>query len=106
MTTTSDMGDRATVFISYTKADNGWKDRLVKHLGVLERRGLLDLWDDSRVSAGDDRSGEAEHAIKRAKVAILGVSAAYLSSDSILDEEVPRLLKRPRQGRQCRRIRR
>ena len=38
-----------TVFISYSHKDEKWKNRLVTHLGVLEKEGLLDLWDDRKI---------------------------------------------------------
>ena len=41
-----------SVFISYSHKDETWKDRLVTHLGVLQREELLDTWDDRRVGAG------------------------------------------------------
>ena len=41
-----------SVFISYSRKDEEWKDRLVTHLGVLEQEGLLDLWDDRRIELG------------------------------------------------------
>jgi hypothetical protein len=32
---------KPTIFISYSHKDEGWKDRLVTHLGVLQSQGLL-----------------------------------------------------------------
>ena len=43
-----------SVFISYSHKDEEWKDRLVTHLGVLEQAGILDVWEDRRIEAGDD----------------------------------------------------
>jgi len=83
-----------TVFISYSHKDEPWKDRLVTHLDVLQRQGLLDLWDDRRISAGAEWYPEIRQAIDRARVAVLLVSADFLTSDFILGEEVPRLLQR------------
>ena len=40
-----------SVFISYSHKDEAWKDRLVTHLGVLQRAGLLDTWDDHQIGA-------------------------------------------------------
>jgi len=85
---------KPTVFISYSHEDEEWKDRLVTHLGVLERQGILDLWDDRRIGAGEDWYEEIQEAINRASVAILMVSANFLTSKFILSEEVPRLLER------------
>ena len=83
-----------TVFISYSHKDEAWKDRLVTQLGVLQRQGLLDLWDDRRIAAGEDWHGEIRAAMGQATVAVLLISADFLTSQFILGEEVPALLQR------------
>jgi hypothetical protein len=83
-----------SVFISYSHKDEDWKDRLVTHLGVLEHEGILDVWEDRQIEAGDDWKPEIEEAINKAAVAILMISANFLTSKFILGEEVPKLLKR------------
>lgn len=85
---------KPTVFISYSHKDEAWKDRLVTHLGVLQSQGLLDLWDDRRIGAGQDWHQEIEQAMAAASVAVLLVSAHFLTSQFILGEEAPRLLQR------------
>ena len=82
-----------TVFISYSHKDEAWKDRLVTHLSVLQQEGILDLWDDRSIGAGEDWHHKIKEAITRASVAVLLVSADFLTSNFILSEEVPRLLK-------------
>ena len=88
-----DGADKPTVFISYSHKDEDWKDRLVTHLGVLEKQGLLDLWHDRRIGAGDDWYEEIQQAMDAARIAILLVSANFLNSDFVLKEEVPRFLQ-------------
>jgi tetratricopeptide (TPR) repeat protein len=83
-----------TVFISYSHKDEEWKDRLVSHLGVLQQEGLLNLWEDRRIAAGDDWYEEIEGALNNASVAVLMISANFLNSNFILNDEVPRLLER------------
>ena len=83
-----------TVFISYSHNDEAWKDRLVSHLGVLQHEGLLDLWDDRRIGAGEDWDKEIVEAMAKANVAILLVSADFLTSKFIRGTEVPTFLKR------------
>ncbi len=83
-----------SVFISYSHKDEEWKDRLVTQLGVLKQEGILDLWDDRRIEVGDDWKPEIENAINRAAIAILMISANFLTSKFILDEEVPKFLAR------------
>ena len=81
------------VFVSYSHLDEAWKDRLVKQLSVLAEVGL-DPWDDRRIAAGDDWLPEIEQAIAECDVALLLISANFLTSPFILGKEIPRLLQR------------
>ena len=82
------------IFVSYSHKDEREKDKLLSHLGVLQHQGLIDLWSDDRIGAGTHWKQEISEAIAQAKVAILLISANFLTSDFILGEEVPKLLKR------------
>ncbi len=82
------------VFISYSHKDEKEKETLLSHLGVLGKAKLIDVWSDDRIGAGGDWKQEIDEAMAQAEVAILLVSANSLTSDFILDEEVPTLLKR------------
>jgi hypothetical protein len=90
--------DLSMVFISYSHADEAWKDRLVKHLGVLEAEGVLETWDDRRIGLGEDWFPAIEAAMDKARVAVLLVSADFLTSKFIRGTEVPRFLERRRAG--------
>lgn len=82
------------VFISYSHNDEDLKDRLKTHLAVLEHQNLLSVWDDRQIASGDDWYPEIEQAIESAQIAILLISADFLSSKFILGEEIPPLLER------------
>ncbi|OJH40373.1 TIR domain-containing protein [Cystobacter ferrugineus] len=84
--------DRPTVFISYSHEDEAWKERVSTHLTVLHES--LEAWDDSHIEPGADWRTELEQAISGAGAAVLLISAHFLSSRFILEEEVPRLLQR------------
>jgi hypothetical protein len=83
-----------SVFISYSHKDEKWKNRLVNHLGVLGAQGLVEIWDDRRMTAGQAWFQEIQRAMQEACVAILMVSANSLTSEFILREEVRSLLGR------------
>jgi tetratricopeptide (TPR) repeat protein len=83
-----------SVFISYSHADEVWKDRLAKHLGVLEAQGLLGTWDDRKIRAGDEWLDEIRSGMDGARVAVLLISANSLTSKFILNTEVPHLLEK------------
>ena len=85
---------KPTVFISYSHKDEDWKDQLVTHLGVLQQEGVLDLWDDRRIGAGEDWYQKIEEAIAKSRVAVLLVSADFLTSKFIRSKEIPDLLER------------
>ncbi len=75
--------DKPTIFISYSHKDEEWKDRLVTHLGVLERRGTLRVWEDRKIAAGGAWFEEIEDALGKADAAILMISADFLNSEFI-----------------------
>ncbi len=68
-----------------------WKERVVKHLKVLAGLGV---WDDRRIAAGADWEAEIARAIADCNLALLLVSADFLTSRVILGQEVPPLLQR------------
>jgi len=83
-----------SVFISYHHEDRAWKGRLQKQLDVLGMEGILDVWEDGQIAAGADWHAEIKQAIERANVAVLLISADFLTSQFIRDEEVGPLLAR------------
>lgn len=85
------------VFISYSAEDEDLKDQLLSHLEVLGKAGLVEVWSADRIGAGLEWRAEIDQTISQAKVALLLVTANFLNSDFILDEEVPLLLQRREQ---------
>jgi hypothetical protein len=85
---------RPTVFISYSHKDEKEKNELLSHLGVLEHAGLIDVWNDDQIGAGTDWEQEIDRTITGARVALLLISANFLTSEFILGQELPRLLRR------------
>ncbi|HYJ86019.1 MAG TPA: toll/interleukin-1 receptor domain-containing protein [Pyrinomonadaceae bacterium] len=83
-----------TVFISYSHRDKDLLGPLIAQLKTLEQAGLLEVWSDTRIDAGDKWYPEIEGAMKRAAVAVCLISEYFLASDFCAKQEVPFLLKR------------
>jgi hypothetical protein len=91
---TSALGPDGTVFVSYSHKDRAFFERLMVHLRPLAK--LIDVWADTRISAGDDWQREVQRGLGRATIAILLVSADFLASDFIINNELPTILEAAR----------
>jgi formylglycine-generating enzyme required for sulfatase activity len=85
---------KPVVFVSYSHKDKREKDQLVGHLKVLEDAGLIKLWIDDQIIGGADWRAEIEQAMTQASIAVLLITANFLTSEFIRNKEIARLLKR------------
>jgi MoaA/NifB/PqqE/SkfB family radical SAM enzyme len=84
---------RTHIFVSYSHKDKEWLERLNVHLRPLTREGRLDVWNDTQIIPGTEWRLAIQDAIANAKIAILLVSADFLASDFISENELPPLLQ-------------
>ena len=89
----------ANFFVSYSHKDEAWKDKLIRHLKLLQRHlgtpdDPIEVWVDTNIRGGEDWRRKIFQAMDEAVVAILLVSVDALVSDFIRDEELPYLLTR------------
>jgi hypothetical protein len=84
--------DRTKVFISYSHRDSAILDRIRVHLKPLIRDNNIEVWDDKKLIPGTKWREEIRKAVESARIAILLVSADFLASDFIMNDELPPLL--------------
>ena len=84
---------RVSVFVSYSHTDRRWLERPKVHLMPLARRYDRDLWEDTRLRPGARWKDEIRSAVEKADAAVLIISANFLASEFIHNNELPPLLK-------------
>jgi len=82
---------RNHVFVSYSHADKEYLDDIKRHFKPFLSR--IVFWDDEQILPGQKWEDEIRNALNVASVAILLVSADFLGSDFIINNEMPSLLK-------------
>ncbi len=84
--------DKKSVFVSYSHRDERWLNKLRPHLDSLTWDIEIDYWNDKRIQPGGDWHQEIRHQLGNAAAAVLLVSADFLASEFIRNEELPSLL--------------
>lgn len=86
------------VFISYSHKDEDLRDQLEVQLAMLKRQGLVEVWHDRRLVAGDRLDWTISKELDDADVILLLVSPDFLASDYCYKIEKGRALERHRTG--------
>ncbi|WP_210489351.1 toll/interleukin-1 receptor domain-containing protein [Rufibacter aurantiacus] len=84
------------IFISYSRKDLEWKERLENILRPLTRidNRNFSIWTDSMIGSGENWFEVIQNALDDAHVAILLVTSDFLNSEFVNEREIPKLLKR------------
>jgi hypothetical protein len=85
---------REKLFISYSHRDVRWFERVREQLAVLEHEGLIDAFEDTRIGVGEDWYAHLHQEMLQAQIALLLISASFLTSVFIRKEEIPQLFER------------
>lgn len=86
-----------SVFVSYAHADEELRRQLDVHPASLKRQGIIDVWHDRRITAGEDFAHAIDEALIRANIVLLLVSPDF-ASDYCYDVEMHTALEREARG--------
>lgn len=74
--------------------DEECKDKLVKHLSILKRQGVIGDWHDRKIGAGNEWAGAIDEHLECTEIILLLVSDDFLASDYCWDIELKRGMAR------------
>src|SRR3984893_15500601 len=85
----SHLSEKINIFFSVASApqDRDLFDELQKHLSLQRRLGLIEIWYDSAISAGQNFKNSIKAYINKADLIVLLVSADFLASEQCFGVE-------------------
>ncbi len=86
------------IFISYSKADLYYRDRLIKYIQQLERNELISYWTDKDLIAGEPWDERIKTELEQADIILFLCSQDMLSTDYIQRVELKRAFERAKKG--------
>jgi tetratricopeptide (TPR) repeat protein len=89
------------VFCSYSHRDEDLRKELDKHIKILERRGVIAVWHDRKIGAGEEWKEEIDEQLESADVILLLISADFIASDFCYGIEMTRAIERHDAGEAC-----
>ena len=81
------------VFLSYSHADEQYKNELDKHLAVQRKRGKIEIWNDRKIIAGKHIHDEIDNQLENADIIILLLSSDFFASDYCYSKEMKKALE-------------
>src|SRR6266436_1082626 len=82
------------VFYSNAHEDENLRNKLAKHLKLLQRQNLIIEWYDRETSAGEEWKHKIDSHLNTAQIILLLVSPDFITSDYCYDTEMMRAMER------------
>jgi TIR domain len=85
---------KINVFLSYAHADEDFKNALDSHLALLRRSEKISTWSDRAILGGAAWDDEIKTQLAQADMILLLISASFINSNYIWNEELTRAMAR------------
>lgn len=89
------------VFISYSHDDIELRKELEKHLRILQRRNIINVWTDSDISPGAEWEAKIEEKLNSAQIILLLISSSFMDSSFCWSNEMTKAMKRHEANTAC-----
>lgn len=89
------------MFVSYSHLDLSYKNSFLDHIAPLVRRGLIEVWSDSAMLAGDNFENGIQLALDASDIFVGLISSNYVASDFCFNIELAQALERQSQETIC-----
>jgi hypothetical protein len=93
-----DTSTGVSLFVSYARKDEGFKDELIKHLSGLRQIRAITDWHDRQILPGQTWDEEIKEKLESSQVVLFLVSSDFMYSDYIHDVEISRTIERYKKG--------
>src|SRR5437588_4771006 len=87
-----------SIFYSYAREDEALRNKLEKHLSLLQRQGSIVTWYDRQIIPGTDWAHDIDSHLNQASIILLLISPDFLASDYCYNIEMQRALERHKVG--------
>ncbi len=75
------INNRHKAFVSYSHKDDMYREEFEIHLSTLKRQGLIDVWNDHRIMAGDEIDDTINTNLSSSSLVFLLISPDFIASD-------------------------
>ncbi|NUO01795.1 MAG: toll/interleukin-1 receptor domain-containing protein [Saprospiraceae bacterium] len=82
------------IFISYTQADEAYLQDLKKQLFPIQRQGIVQTWDVSRLMPGEEGGVSTRRELQTAEIVLLLVSPDFMANEEVWNEEMKSAMAR------------
>ncbi|AEE54356.1 CHAT domain-containing protein [Haliscomenobacter hydrossis] len=86
------------LFIVYAKEDLSYLNAAKTNLALLERQGLIRIWDETKLMPGEVRKTIIEQELQSADIVLLLFSSSLIADDFIWDVPMQQVLEKAKKG--------